>query len=674
MNASLTSKPKPTHPFALKFLKCFSQQDLNELTAIAQQIAQSPIAFISIIDDKTQWVQSQQGLEILQWPRKGSFCNDTMAQCDVFIVEDASEDKRFSDFFLVRRKDIQARFYAGVPLLSAGGLPIGTLCVIDTKSRVFTEQQKNSLKGLAHQIEHQLRLNFQLENFEILNQKLIFQSTALENISDGVVIHNSDGVVIDFNAAALSVLGLTADQMTGKTSFDPDWKAIQEDGAPFPGELHPAMIALKTGQTVRKVIMGVRHGVSDQRWLQINAVPLFKDHVKTPFQVVVSFADITEQKISQQKAQQKEDNLKNMLDGMPSLIGHWSDELINLNANKAYYDYFKKRPEDIKGKHMIDVLGEEIFLKNKIYIENVLNGIQQTFERELPYKDGTIRQVIANYLPEFKNGQVKGFFVIVTDITDVKKLESQRRDIEARMIESSRLTTLGEMAAGIAHEVNNPLSIIQGKAAQLRRKFESGHFDFIKDLEDFKKIESTVSRISKIIKGLRAFSRNAENDSFELIRVSQLLEETLHLCEERFKFSEIELRLKPFQDLTIECRSVQISQVLMNLLNNSFDAIQHLSDKWVEVSVTSDENSVSISIMDSGNGIEETVLKKLMQPFFTTKEVGKGTGLGLSISKGIIEAHQGQLTYDKDCPHTCFTVKIPQKQNQVQVIKKTNAA
>lgn len=674
MSLNSPTKQNSTYLAAQQSLKCFSKHDLNVWTDIAKQICQSPIAFVSVVDEKTQWVLAQQGLEILQWPRLGSFCDYTMSQKDVFVVENASADPRFSEFILVKQNDMPIRFYAGVPLLSRDGFPLGSLCVMDMKPRSLTEVQKKSLKGLAYQIDCQLRLSSELENFETLNQKLKFQSTALENISDGVVIHNAEGAIIDFNTAALSVLGITADQITGKTSFDPSWSAVQEDGSVFPGERHPAMVALKTGQAVRKVIMGVRQAAAEQRWLQINAVPLFKENVKEPFQVVVNFSDVTEQKKAQQLSQQKEENLKKMLDVMPSMMGHWSHELINLNANKAYYDYFKRHPDEIKGMHMKDVLGEEIFLKNQKYIENVLQGVQQTFERELPYKDGTLRQVIATYLPEFENNQVKGFFVIVTDITDVKKLETQRREIEARLIESTRLTTLGEMAAGIAHEVNNPLAIIQGKAVQLRRKFEAGHFDFNKDLEDFKKIESTVARISKIIKGLRSFSRNAENDSFETIQVSQLVDETLNLCEERFKFAEIDLRLKPYQDLTIECRSVQLSQVLMNLLSNSFDAIQHLTDKWVEVAITSNQDSVLISITDSGCGIESSVVKKMMQPFFTTKEVGKGTGLGLSISKGIIEAHQGQLMYDGNKVNTCFVVKIPKKQSQAPSKPQTDAA
>ena len=122
------------------------------------------------------------------------------------------------------------------------------------------------------------------------------------------------------------------------------------------------------------------------------------------------------------------------------------------------------------------------------------------------------------------------------------------------------------------------------------------------------------------------------------------MEDTLYLCKERFTAYDIEIRTQIQSDAQIECRPTQISQVITNLLGNAYDAIEKLPEKWVSLDLRTYSKGAEIRITDSGNGIHPDTLKKVMHPFFTTKEVGKGTGLGLSISFGIIEEHQGSLT------------------------------
>ncbi|MBY0315470.1 MAG: GHKL domain-containing protein [Bdellovibrionales bacterium] len=118
-------------------------------------------------------------------------------------------------------------------------------------------------------------------------------------------------------------------------------------------------------------------------------------------------------------------------------------------------------------------------------------------------------------------------------------------------------------------------------------------------------------------------------------------------------------------DIKIQCRSVEISQVFLNLLDNAFDAIHQLEEKWVRVELRDLDESIEMSFTDSGWGIPECLKDKIMQPFFTTKEVGKGTGLGLSIAHGIIEAHQGQLFLDSTSTHTRFAVRLPKQQGSL---------
>jgi C4-dicarboxylate-specific signal transduction histidine kinase len=133
----------------------------------------------------------------------------------------------------------------------------------------------------------------------------------------------------------------------------------------------------------------------------------------------------------------------------------------------------------------------------------------------------------------------------------------------------------------------------------------------------------------------------------------------LELCRERFKNNAIEMHIDEMPNWIIKCRSVQILQVLVNLLNNAFDAIKGFEEKWVRIEFSEQKETYVIAITDCGNGIPDSVYKKMFDPFFTTKKVGQGTGLGLSISKGLVEDNKGTIVYDTKSPHTRFVLSFP---------------
>lgn len=235
---------------------------------------------------------------------------------------------------------------------------------------------------------------------------------------------------------------------------------------------------------------------------------------------------------------------------------------------------------------------------------------------------------------------------------------------QARLTESARLSSLGEMAAGIAHEINNPLAIIGGRASQLKSLVASKSADSEKVLLGLSKIEETVMRISKIIRGLQAFSRNSETDLMRVVRLESIFESALELCRERFKHREVNIEISIPENLSINCREVQICQVVVNLFNNAYDAVKTLPERWIRVEAHRLGNEIVLSIMDSGTGIDPLIAKRIMDPFFTTKPVGQGTGLGLSISKGIIEEHGGSLELDNHSEHTRFVIRLPEAKVQ----------
>jgi C4-dicarboxylate-specific signal transduction histidine kinase len=174
------------------------------------------------------------------------------------------------------------------------------------------------------------------------------------------------------------------------------------------------------------------------------------------------------------------------------------------------------------------------------------------------------------------------------------------------------------------------------------------------------KIVQNARRIGKIVNGLRSFARDGSKDELIVENAQRVIQESIDLCVSRITNQGIEIIANlPKVEVPIRVRSVQISEVLLNLINNATDAIQNLPEKWIKISLEEKAGWVQIRVTDSGLGIPQELLGKIMEPFFTTKEVGKGTGLGLSVSKSIVEDHGGRLFYDVKSKHTSFVIEIP---------------
>jgi signal transduction histidine kinase len=244
---------------------------------------------------------------------------------------------------------------------------------------------------------------------------------------------------------------------------------------------------------------------------------------------------------------------------------------------------------------------------------------------------------------------------------DMDEILQQQR---ASMAAASKMSALGEMAGGVAHEINNPLAVIKTLSSQLQELAEETPVDQPMVKKMAVQLEKTADRVAKIVNGLRLFSRDGSKDSHQLTSVAELIDDTLALCSERFKSAGTKVLVDTIDPgLRFEVRPTEISQVLLNLLNNAQDAIAGLKEQWIRISVQEKAGDIEIRVIDSGGGIDPQIQSKIFQPFFTTKEIGKGTGLGLSISSGILRGHKGSLTIDPKNGNTCFVIQIPKTQS-----------
>lgn len=252
-----------------------------------------------------------------------------------------------------------------------------------------------------------------------------------------------------------------------------------------------------------------------------------------------------------------------------------------------------------------------------------------------------------------------------------KNLKQQNEDLEKlveekvnEIVRSAELASLGEMACGIAHEINNPLTIIKASTKVLNTVLEKDKFEKVFFQEYLAVISTTVDRIAVIITGLKNISRRADDEERVKCQFSAILDDVLGVAMSKFTSKGVEFR-KAYTEYELQtifmANRVQLSQVLVNLLNNAYDAVSEYENKWIEIGIdmATDPDWIFVKVTDSGNGIPVKVREKMFNPFYTTKDIGKGTGIGLSISKSIIEKNGGKFYYDESSPNTSFIIQLP---------------
>jgi C4-dicarboxylate-specific signal transduction histidine kinase len=224
---------------------------------------------------------------------------------------------------------------------------------------------------------------------------------------------------------------------------------------------------------------------------------------------------------------------------------------------------------------------------------------------------------------------------------------------------NAKLAAVGELAANIAHEVNNPLQIIALRAQQVIDIADDTESKTLLKLGD--SLMKTTKRLTKIANGLRSLSRDGTSESVTRVDLEKFLADIVEVFEPRFKSQNISFEMiDNAKNAVAYFRPTQISQVLMNLINNAIDAVAGAEAKHIVLGANLGINGVEFFVRDSGKGVPPENVERIMEPFFTTKPFGEGTGLGLSISKELVNNHRGKITYARKNNFTEFKVFLPQ--------------
>lgn len=253
-------------------------------------------------------------------------------------------------------------------------------------------------------------------------------------------------------------------------------------------------------------------------------------------------------------------------------------------------------------------------------------------------------------------GNPTRFSGIHLDLSRQTEMEEANRLRERQALVQSKMATLGHLAAGIAHEINNPLAIIDGLARSMRRAINEGQTDILDS--KLNSLEKAVTRAKTIVGGLRRYSYSKPEDQPVEMNLNSIVKESAEVFQEILRGRDIQLNLDLMSRSKVLCRPSDLVQVFVNLINNSLFAVSKMAERWICLRSWDEEGRVKVAVVDSGSGIPQEVVSKMFAPFYTTKPRGEGTGLGLEITRNILGQHEGEIEYDDQSRNTCFVVTL----------------
>ena len=360
--------------------------------------------------------------------------------------------------------------------------------------------------------------------------------------------------------------------------------------------------------------------------------------------------DISDQKAAEESRKAVERRFRAVFDQRLHLAGILSVEGKVLEANQKSLDFADLQRDQVIGHYYWDTpwWDHSQEMKQRVHdaIDSAASGETVRFEATCPRSDGQLATLDFSVRPIMnKDGEIVFLVTESDDITERRLAEDEAREHRARVAHVARLSTLGEMAAGIAHEINQPLTAISLFAQAGRRLVDAGNFERMGEVCE--KLNEHALRASAVVERMQTMAREGESVK-EVVDCNDLIESAIRLAESEGRIYDIQIRFERGEDLAlVSVDGVQIQQVALNLLRNGMEAMTTgdvCDDRSVVVRThMRDENEIEVSVCDHGCGVSEEYADKLFNPFATTKK--SGMGMGLSISQAIIRAHGGRIGF-----------------------------
>ncbi|MBF0594949.1 MAG: PAS domain S-box protein [Candidatus Omnitrophica bacterium] len=501
--------------------------------------------------------------------------------------------------------------------------------------------------------------NLMREQFELSTRKF---KLILESTGEGVLGLDLEGRHTFINRAALTMLGFQEQELIGQASHSL-WHHSRSDGSVYPDSECPIFTCLHRSVVVTgEEYFYCKDGSGFP--VEFSARPMIEN--RKAVGAVITFRDITERKAAENRIR----TLSRAIEQNPSAVVITNIEGNIEYVNQKFVEMTGYTPEEVLGKNPRVLKSGEIppegyeEMWTTLAAGRVWRGEFHNRKKngELYWEEATIMPV------RDPAGKTLQYIAIKDDVTEHKAAEESMREMrksldesQAQLFQTSKLATLGEMATGLAHEINQPLGGIALVITMFRKYIEKKILNEDKVTAGIKDIDQCVKRMTKIITHIRAFARQEEFKAQD-VYVEETVDSALGLLGAQLREHEVEVEkiVEPGMP-TIKGEPFQLEQVWINAISNARDSMnekQKLAGptddpalkyhKKLLVTLAHDKaaNKVILTFTDNGMGVKDEIKKKVFDPFFTTKEVGKGTGLGLSISYGIVESHKGTITID----------------------------